>query len=144
MAITQKQFQFQSSCMCYLIRGCLFPQTEESQVAQAACHYRRHKRHGFNPWVGNIPWRRARNPPQVFLPGKSYEQRSLVGYGPWVSKELDITEATWHACTHIDSGSLKTYILHQQAPRHRIHDTGYRGLRNTVMDDICPVLTTPT
>ena len=23
------------------------------------CQCRRHKRHGFNPWVGKIPWRRA-------------------------------------------------------------------------------------
>ena len=25
-------------------------------------------------------------------------QRSLVGYSPWGHKELDMTEATWHAC----------------------------------------------
>ena len=28
----------------------------------------------------------------VFLPEEFYEQRSLVGYSPWVSKELDTTE----------------------------------------------------
>jgi len=28
----------------------------------------------------------------VFLPGKSHEQRSLVGYSPWGHKELDTTE----------------------------------------------------
>ena len=26
------------------------------------------KRHGFNPWVGKIPWRRAQQPTPVFLP----------------------------------------------------------------------------
>ena len=26
---------------------------------------------GFNPWVGKIPWRRARQPTPVFLPGDS-------------------------------------------------------------------------
>ena len=26
------------------------------------------KRFGFNPWAGKIPWRRARQPTQVFLP----------------------------------------------------------------------------
>ena len=41
------------------------------------------KRHGFNPWVRKIPWRRAWQPAPVFLPGKSHGQRSLVGYGPW-------------------------------------------------------------
>ena len=30
-------------------------------------------------------------PIPVFLPRKSYGQRSLVGYGPWV-KKLDVTE----------------------------------------------------
>ena len=28
-------------------------------------------RPGFNPWVGKIPWRRARQPTPVFLPGES-------------------------------------------------------------------------
>ena len=28
----------------------------------------------------------------VFLPGESHGQRSLVGYGPWGYKELDMTE----------------------------------------------------
>ena len=28
----------------------------------------------------------------VFLPGKSYGQKSLVGYSPWGRKELDTTE----------------------------------------------------
>ena len=27
----------------------------------------------------------------VFLPGKSHEQRNLVGYSPWSHKELDTT-----------------------------------------------------
>ena len=37
-------------------------------------------------------WRRKRQPTPVFLPGKSHEERSLVGYSPWGCKELDITE----------------------------------------------------
>ena len=31
---------------------------------------RRHKRRGFNLWVGKIPWRCAWQPILVFLPGK--------------------------------------------------------------------------
>ena len=31
---------------------------------------------------------------------KSYGQRSIVGYVPWGCKELDMTEATEHTCTH--------------------------------------------
>ena len=40
------------------------------------------RRHGFNPWVGKIPGRRAQQPTPVFLPGESYGQRSLAGYSP--------------------------------------------------------------
>ena len=56
-------------------------------------------RHGFNPWVGKIPWRRAWQPTPVFLPRESHESRSLVGYSPHGCKGLDRTEATWHAHT---------------------------------------------
>ena len=64
------------------------------------------KRHGFNPWVGKIPWEREwqptpvsglensinigawsregnHTPTPVFLPGKSHGRRSLVGCSPW-------------------------------------------------------------
>ena len=34
----------------------------------------------FDPWVGMIPWRRARQPTSVFLPGESHGQGSLAGY----------------------------------------------------------------
>ena len=53
------------------------------------CQCRRQKRHGFNPWVGKIAWRKARQPTPVFLPGQSPGQRSPVGH-----KELSTTEAT--------------------------------------------------
>jgi len=39
-------------------------------------------RHGFNPWVRKIPWRRAWQPAPAFLCGQSHGQRSLVGYSP--------------------------------------------------------------
>jgi len=39
-------------------------------------------RHGFDPWVGKVPWRRAWQPTPVFLPGDSHGQRSLAGYSP--------------------------------------------------------------
>ena len=47
---------------------------------EPACQCRRHKRHGFDPWIGKIPWRRVWQPTLVFLPGESHGQRSLVGY----------------------------------------------------------------
>ena len=35
-----------------------------------------------HPWVRKIPWKRKWQPTQVFLPGKSHGQRSLMGYSP--------------------------------------------------------------
>ena len=61
---------------------------------EPTCQCRRCKRHGFDPWVGKIPWRRAWQPTPVFLPGESHEQRSLRGYSPWGCKESDMTEVT--------------------------------------------------
>jgi len=56
--------------------------------------------------VGSIPGsrrscRRAWQPTPVFLPGESHGQESLVGYSPQGGKELEITEAAWHACTQV-------------------------------------------
>ena len=53
---------------------------------------RRHRRHGFNPWVRKIPWRRAGQPTPVLLPGEFHGQRSLAGYSPRCLKESDMTE----------------------------------------------------
>ena len=44
-----------------------------------ACQYRRH---GFDPWVRKISWRRKWQLAPVFLLGKSHGQRSLMGYSP--------------------------------------------------------------
>ena len=38
------------------------------------------KRHGFNLWVGKIPWRRKWHPAPIFLPREPHGQRSLAGY----------------------------------------------------------------
>ena len=42
--------------------------------------------------VGKISWRRTWQPTPLFLPTEFHGQRSLVGYSPWVCKELDMTE----------------------------------------------------
>ena len=47
---------------------------------------------GFDPWVGEIPWRREWLPTAVFWPGECHGQRSLVGYRSWGREELDMTE----------------------------------------------------
>ena len=56
---------------------------------ESACQCRKRR---FDPWLRKIPWRRKWQPTPVFLPGKLHGQGSLVGYGPWGCKELDITE----------------------------------------------------
>ena len=47
---------------------------------------------GLIPGSGRSPGGGNGNPLQVFLPGKSQGQRSLVGCSPWGGKESDRTE----------------------------------------------------
>ena len=61
---------------------------------EPACQCRRLKRLGFSPWVGKIPWRRARQLTPVFLPGKSHGQRSLGGYSPQVDGKCQVVVDT--------------------------------------------------
>ena len=49
-----------------------------SSDKEPICQCRRHKRHGFNPWVRKIPWRRKWQLTPVLLPGESHGQRSLA------------------------------------------------------------------
>ena len=53
---------------------------------ESTCQCRRHKRGGFNPWVGKIPWRKAWQPTLVFLLRESHRQGSLVGCSSWSPK----------------------------------------------------------
>ena len=66
---------------------------------ESAYQFRRHKRCGFNPWVGKISWRRKWQPTSVFLPRKSHGQRSLEGYSPWGC------EGVWHDLVTINSNN---------------------------------------
>ena len=59
---------------------------------EPASQCRRHKRCGFDPWVGKIPWRRAWQPTPVFLPAEFHGQWSSAGYSQWGHKESDTTE----------------------------------------------------
>ena len=73
-----------------------FPDGTSSE--EPAFQHRRHKRLGFGPWVGKIPWRRAWQPTPVSLPGEFRGQRSLAGFSPWGRNESDTTEALMHPC----------------------------------------------
>ena len=57
------------------------------------CQCRRHKRCGFNPWVGKIPWRRAWQLTPVFLPGKLHGQRTWWAIVHRVTNSL--TQPKW-------------------------------------------------
>ena len=56
---------------------------------EPTCQSRRHKRHGFDSWVGKIALKEGM---ALFMPGESQGQRRLVGYSPWGHKEVDMTE----------------------------------------------------
>ena len=57
-------------------------------------------RHGFNPWIRDIPLRWEWQPTPVFLPGEFHQQRSPVGYSPWGRKELDMIKPLTYTHTH--------------------------------------------
>ena len=52
-----------------------------------ACQCRRHRRHGFNSWLGKIPWSMNYQLIPAFLPGKFHGQRNLAGCSPGSPKE---------------------------------------------------------
>ena len=83
------------------------------------------KRCRFDRWVRKIPWRRAWQPTQVFLPGESRGQGSLAGYRPWGHKELETTEHWCHS--HINDLERSEYSFY------------YLGIfRNVIMSETLP------
>ena len=94
---------------------------------EPTCQCGRHKRRGFDPCMGKIPWRRAWQPTPVFLPWKSNGHMSLVCYSLWGCKELNTTEVTKHTCLVCNpdmhnfqllkksyfTASLRFFTLHQ-------------------------------
>ena len=64
-----------------------------SSGKEHAWQHRRCKRHGFDPWVRKITWRRALHPTPVLVPGESSGQRSLVGTIHRVAKSW--TQLKW-------------------------------------------------
>ena len=57
------------------------------------CQCRRHRRCGFDSWIGKIPWRRAWQPTPVFLPGELQGQTSLEATVQRVAKSQ--TQLKW-------------------------------------------------
>ena len=84
-------FIFYHNITIYTPRG--FPGGASGKEPACQC-----RRHGFDPRIRKIPWRRKWPPIPVFLPGESRGQRSLEGYDSWGCKESEMTEATQHMC----------------------------------------------
>ena len=84
-----KQMRWLPSCYSNWVPLEGFPGGASGDQAICQC---RCKRHGFDPRVGKIPWRRKWQPTLGFLLGKSHEQRSLESYDPRGCKESDTTE----------------------------------------------------
>ena len=59
-------------------------------VKQPACQCRRYLRHGLDPWVRTIPWRRACQPTPVFLLGES----------PWTNEPGGLQSMGWQRVGH--------------------------------------------
>ena len=63
-------------------------------------------------WIQSLGWedpleKEMATHSLVFLPGEFHGQRSLVGYSPWVCKELDMTDTS----TGSNISSLLPYII---------------------------------
>ena len=65
---------------------------------ESPCQCRRHRRHGFGPWVRKIPWSRKWQPSSGFWPGKFHALRSLAGYSPRIHKSQ--TGLSMHTLRH--------------------------------------------
>ena len=55
------------------------------------CQYRRHQKHGFDPWFRKIPWRREWQHTPAFLPGKIMDSGAWQAIVRRVAKESDPT-----------------------------------------------------
>ena len=85
--------QFSMLCLFIFTNALIWGFLGGTSGKESVCQCKRHEGcHGFNPWVGKIPWSNKWQPTPIFLPGKSYGQRSLAGYSPWGCIESDTSE----------------------------------------------------
>ena len=63
---------------------------------EAACQCRRCKRHGFDSWIGKIPWRRKWQPAPVFLPANSRDR------GAWWAAVHGVAQSQTHWVTALN------------------------------------------
>ena len=58
---------------------------------ESACQCRRHRRHGFDPWVGKIPWSRKWNPLWYSCLGISMNRGAWRAAAHRVAEQLEMT-----------------------------------------------------
>ena len=80
-----------------------FPGGSDGKASACKCG-----RPGFDPWVGQMPWRRKWQLTAVLLPGKFHGWKSLVGYSPGIAKSR-----TWLSSFTGSSSSLKASAMHR-------------------------------
>ena len=83
---------------------------------ESVCQCRRYK---FDPWVGEMAWRREWQSTPVFWPGKSIRQGSLAGYSSWGGKSVSL-EAEQQASQHTHCGSVHRAALCSQPAQTQI------------------------
>ena len=65
----------------------------------------------FHPCLQKTLWRRKWQPISIFLPGKSHEQRSLLGFNPWWPKRVQHDWVTKHASSlHCPAPSFSAFL----------------------------------
>ena len=99
---------------------------------EPTCQRRRHKRHGFDPWVGKIPWRREWQPTPVFLLGESH------GQGAWratvhgfTTSQTQLKQLSMHTCMFIEAKRIiklpqSIEFVRLNGRRERKHDNVFK------------------
>ena len=107
---------------------------------EPAYQCRRHKRCGFNPWVGKVPWRRAWQSTLVFLPGEPMDR------GAWRATVHRVTKSwTWLKGLSRQVGvSDHVEGVTQRAAWVRVNGGGTRGEHMGCVMLFCWLLCRPT
>ena len=83
---------------------------------EPTCQCSWHKRHGFNPWIRKISWRRVWQPTVVLLTGESCLDR-----GAWRVAVYRVTKS-WIWLKRVSRSSIKLKI--SQVKMHLTYQTG--------------------
>ena len=110
------------------------------QWVRICLQYRRHRRCGFDPRVGNIPWKRKWQPTPIVLPGKFHGQGSLVGCCPWGHKELNTTRHK-HRWTGSPLGLPLFFILSSPSLLLTL-SLLWQTVSRMIINDPCPLVLT--